>query len=134
MFALYETHDGTSLIIIWFGRKLFWHVSPSRHICIADIKVQMDMEYFYLYILGFILSTRVLIMVETSDVPCLKKFCNCNKQQRSAKCNLLGYIPKLPNYVVKLELENNLLSHIDIDTFRNVSNNNLHGWYSWTTQ
>ncbi|CAG2186687.1 unnamed protein product [Mytilus edulis] len=37
------------------------------------------------------------------------------------------YIPRVPSYVVILEMENNFLSHISMDTFRNVSNNNLTG-------
>ncbi|XP_052098309.1 toll-like receptor 13 [Mytilus californianus] len=83
------------------------------------------MDYFHLYFLCFIWYTYVQATVEESDVPCFETFCNCSRKHCTAKCKLLGFIPRLPSYVVKLELENNFLSHINMDTFRNVSKNNL---------
>ncbi|CAC5382545.1 TLR13 [Mytilus coruscus] len=83
------------------------------------------MDFLKLYFLCFIWYNYVQIQTEKSDEQCLTKFCSCSRKHSRARCNRLMYIPRVPSYVVVLELENNFLSHISMGTFRNVSNNNL---------
>ncbi|VDI59117.1 toll-like receptor 13 [Mytilus galloprovincialis] len=85
------------------------------------------MEFLKLYFFCFIWYNYIQVRTEKSDVPCLKKFCSCSRKHSRARCNRLMYIPRVPSYVVILEMENNFLSHISMGTFRNVSNNNLTG-------
>ncbi|XP_071166680.1 toll-like receptor 13 [Mytilus edulis] len=85
------------------------------------------MEFLKLYFFCFIWYNYIQVRTEKSDAPCLKKFCSCSRKHSRARCNRLMYIPRVPSYVVILEMENNFLSHISMDTFRNVSNNNLTG-------
>ncbi|CAG2186695.1 unnamed protein product [Mytilus edulis] len=81
------------------------------------------MELITLYYLCFICF--IYVLRGKSDLPCLKRSCKLSKDKTTAKCSGLEYIPKIPSSVVKLILEKNSLFHISMDTFQNVSDNNL---------
>ena len=74
-------------------------------------------------LLIFDLVTRAVVQM------CPRR-CGCSLQSRSINCDRLHYIPKIPDYIDILTLQNCYFENIDRGTFINVTKNYLYIYYN----